>query len=230
MRDPITEVSGIDAIVFDLDGTLVDTLADIAAAMNRSLEALGLPPHAPERYRELIGEGVSKLVRAAAPDAPDASARWPALEAAFRARYGEALVVESRPYPGVPELLDALAARGVPVAILSNKPDPMTRRVVAEVLPRWRFGAVLGQRPDHPRKPDPAGALEVASALGVPPGRCAMVGDTAIDMQTAAAAGMRPIGVAWGFRPSELAAAGAELTVEHPGALVTWFERCNALR
>ena len=206
------------AALFDLDGTLADTLADIGGAMNHALAALGLPGHDLESYRRFVGEGVEMLAGRALP--PDRQALSPALIERYSARYAETLVKRSVPYPGIPELLDALVGRGVALAVLSNKPDPATQAIMASLFGRWQFAVVAGRRPDVPRKPDPTGALAVAARLGVAPSDCAFIGDTAIDMRTAIAAGMVPVGVAWGFRPEELETAGALFVARAPEELL----------
>ncbi|MGO8970554.1 MAG: HAD family hydrolase [Myxococcaceae bacterium] len=205
------------AVIFDLDGTLVDSLADIAAAMNRSLAARGFPTHPLQAYRTFIGEGVQKLVERALPLA-DQAERAAVLEA-YQADYAKHLVESSSPYPGIPELLDALTARGMPMAVLSNKPDAPTRRLVEALFGRWPFRAVAGERPGVPRKPNPAGALELARAMDVAAAHVSFVGDTLVDVATARAAGMQPLGVLWGFRAREVAAAGVP-TVQHPSELL----------
>lgn len=201
------------AVIFDLDGTLADTLREIAVAMNQALTALGLPPHPVDAYRGFVGEGVGVLTARVL--GPDHAARAPELVTAYVAAY-ERILLDSPPYPGVPELLDALT---IPVAVVSNKPDAPTQRIVAHTFARWRFGAVLGARPELPRKPDAAMALEAARRLGVAPGECSFVGDTRIDVQTARAAGMRAVGVSWGFRGrGDLLE--ADLIIDHPGELL----------
>jgi phosphoglycolate phosphatase len=202
------------AALFDLDGTLVDSLADIAAAMNHALAGLGLPTHPVAAYRSFVGEGVEQLVRRALP--PGRDTLYGTLSERYLARYEEVLLDQTVAYPGISELLDALVARGVALAVLSNKPDRSTQRIVAKLFARWPFAAVAGRRPEVPRKPDPTGALEVATQLAVPPRECAFIGDTAIDMQTAVAAGMVPLGCAWGFRPEELLQAGACILARTP--------------
>jgi phosphoglycolate phosphatase len=204
-------------VIFDLDGTLVDSLGDIAAAMNRSLAARGFPTHPVDAYRTFIGEGVQKLAERALP--PGKQEEKAALLQAYQADYAENLLETSAPYPGIPELLDALSTRGIPMAVLSNKPDAPTRRIVETLLGRWRFQAVAGERPGVPRKPDPAAALELARAMDVAASAVAFVGDTLVDVFTARAAGMRPLGVLWGFRAQEVAASGVA-TVQHPGDLL----------
>ncbi|HUM10149.1 MAG TPA: HAD family hydrolase [Myxococcaceae bacterium] len=195
-------------VIFDLDGTLADSLADIAAAMNRTLQAHGFPLHPVSAYRTFVGEGVRKLVERALP--PGVEAVHEALVAAYQADYAEHLLDETRLFPGIAEVLDALAAAQVPVAVLSNKPDVPTRRLVDALCDRWEFRAVRGERPGVPRKPDPTSALLLADALAAPPDSVAFVGDTGVDMLTARAASMRPLGVLWGFRPKEVLASGAE--------------------
>ena len=208
-----------DAVVFDLDGTLADSLGDIGGAMNDALAALGLPPHSMAAYRLFVGEGVSMLARRAAPAFSPAQVER--LVEAYRARYAERIDLQTRPYPGVPQLLDALVAQRLPLAILSNKREDFTVELVRRLFSRWPFVVVRGERVGAPRKPDPTAALEISRALGVPPARCAFVGDTAIDILTAVASGMQPIGVLWGFRGSEeLLSAGATRLLAHPAELL----------
>ena len=141
---------------------------------------------------------------------------------ALREEYSRRWENNTRPYAGIPELLDHLNGMGFQMAILSNKLDHFTRIMVARLLPRWRFEPVFGARPAVPKKPDPAGALEIAEALRLPPDQFLYLGDTGIDMKTATAAGMAPVGVLWGFRPAdELRAQGARYLIEKPGDLVS---------
>lgn len=214
-----SEPGCLRAVLFDLDGTLVDSLADIAGSMNHTLARFGLPTHPEARYRVMVGEGLEVLARRAIPEE-----RWGLLEevlAEYRAHYAVHALDASRPYPGIAELLDGLAERHVPIAVLSNKRDDFTRAMVSALLGRWSFVQVLGERVGIPRKPDPSAALEIASALGVEPAACGFVGDTAIDMRTAVAAGMFPVGALWGFRGrEELVAAGARLLLSHPPELL----------
>jgi phosphoglycolate phosphatase len=195
-------------VIFDLDGTLADSLEDIAAAMNRTLAVHGFPLHPVSAYRTFVGEGVRKLVERALPPGTEAL-RDPFL-AAYQADYDEHLLDATRLFPGIPEVLDALSGAGVPVGVLSNKTDLPTRRLVDALCGRWKFGGVVGERPGVPRKPDPTSALALADVLGAPPESVAFVGDTAVDMVTARAASMRPVGVLWGFRPKDVLDSGAE--------------------
>jgi phosphoglycolate phosphatase len=210
-----------DAVLFDLDGTLLDTLADIAQAANEVLGRSGLPGHPPEAYRRFIGDGVAMLFRRALPPDRVEAGLVERCVATFDDTYGRCWDARTRPYDGIPELLDALAGRGLALAVLSNKPDDFTRRCAEAYLGRWPLRAILGQRPGVPRKPDPAGALEVADRLGIPAGRFLYVGDTSVDMETARRAGMHPVGVSWGFRPAEeLWASGAGAVIDHPAELL----------
>lgn len=213
------------AVIFDMDGTLLDTLTELAEAANAALATLGFPPHTYEAYRTFVGNGMDVLARRVLPEASrdeDTVARC--LEA-LRTIYGERYAYLSRPYPGIPRLLDALAERGVRMNVLSNKPDDFTRQMTERLLDRWRFEIVRGIRPGRPRKPDPAAALAVAADLGLPPARIVFMGDSNIDMLTAQGAGMFPVGVLWGFRSrEELVAGGARLLIDHPDQLLTLFD------
>jgi phosphoglycolate phosphatase len=201
------------AVIFDLDGTLADTLREIAVAMNQALTALALPPHPIDAYRGFVGDGVGVLAARAL--GAEHAARAPELVAAYIDAY-DRILLDSAPYPGVPELLDALT---IPFAVVSNKPDEPTQRIVAHTFGRWHFGAILGARPDLPKKPDPAMALEAARRLGVAPAECSFVGDTRVDVHTARAAGMRAVGASWGFRGrGDLLE--ADLIIDHPSELL----------
>jgi len=211
----------IRAAVFDLDGTLLDTLIDIGDTFNRVLEKRGLPPHPIEKYRDFIGDGAPRLVERALPE----HARTPEIIDQCLAEYLAGNLAMERPrampYDGIPELLDGLTRRGIKLAVLSNKSHPAATRSVIDLLDDWTFDAVFGLRENVPRKPDPAGAFEIAGKLAVPADRCLFIGDTATDMQTALAAGMVPVGVLWGFRPEEeLRQAGARYLIEHPSELM----------
>jgi phosphoglycolate phosphatase len=160
------------AVVFDLDGTLLDTLEDLADSMNAALAAEGYPMHPIEAYRYFVGNGIEALVCRTLPaEARDADT-LARTKAALEAEYGRRWNAKTRPYAGVPELLDELSRRQVPMAILSNKPESFTLLTVGELLARWSFAQVRGARPDIARKPDPAGALAIAVELGLDPAAC----------------------------------------------------------
>ncbi len=209
----------IGAIIFDLDGTLADTLDGIVDSLNSVLDEFGLPTHERDAFRRFIGDGVHKLVERALPDdkhhlAGDVLERYlPVL----MTHGGEA----SRPYEGADRLLDALAASGTPFSVLSNKPHEPTVDVVARLFGQWRFAEVAGAKPGVPIKPDPTVALALAQHMGVAPGDCAFVGDSDVDMETARNAGMIAVGAAYGLRGrAELQAAGAHHLIDAPDELL----------
>jgi phosphoglycolate phosphatase len=206
-------------LIFDLDGTLVDSLQGIAASLNQALTASGLPNHLPPVVRGFIGNGARILIQRAAP--ADASVDLlDTVEKAFKADYDTTWHDGTFVYDGITDLLETLQARGYPLAVLSNKPHPFTEAMVSELFPTIRFCSVLGQRPGIPHKPDPAGALEITSTLARQPGNCTIIGDSTMDIETARNAGMRAIAVTWGFHDRErLMAAGADLLVDAPGEL-----------
>jgi len=206
------------AIIFDLDGTLLDTLDDIANAANRVLSARGFPTHPNANYRTFIGEGVIRLMLRALPKSQKDEDTVQACVGAYVQEYGRTWNALTKPYPGVPELLDALVARRLKLAVLSNKPDHFTQQCVGELLANWDFDVVMGATDQFPRKPDPASASETAKRLGVPPSECLYVGDSGVDMQTARAAHMCAVGVLWGFRGrKELLKDGAQFLIKKPG-------------
>ncbi len=209
------------AALFDLDGTLLDTLADIADAANTVLDSLGFPTHPTQAYRWMVGAGVRELFQRALPGESRSEGLVERCTADFAEAYGRTWNVKTRPYDGVPELLGELAGRGIRMAVLSNKPDDFTKRCVGFYFPDGTFDHVLGQREGIPRKPDPAGALEIAGSMGIPAERFVYLGDTAVDIRTALAAGMYPVGALWGFRPrEELAGAGARALLRRPSDLL----------
>jgi phosphoglycolate phosphatase len=205
------------AVLFDLDGTLLDTLQDLADAANSALKEYGYPAHCIDAYRHFVGEGVLTLFRRALPG----DARHPEIIArcaeAFRNAYSRCWHVHTRPYEEIPELLGVISEHGLRLAVLSNKPQEFTSRCVREKLSQFEFEAVMGQRQEVPLKPHPAGASAIAECLAIPPERIAYLGDTGVDMETAVAAGMYPIGALWGFRSrEELEAAGAKAVIGRP--------------
>ena len=213
------------AVLFDLDGTLLDTLEDLADSMNEVLRGLGLPPHPTDAYQAFVGDGVETLVERALPVGARGATTIERGRRAMLEAYGRRWRRTTHPYPGVAALLDALVARPLPMAVFSNKPHEFTVLTVAEFLGSWPFAAVRGVGPRTPKKPDPAGALAIAEAIGIPPRDWLYVGDTDTDMRTARAAGMRAVGALWGFRGAEeLARAGAEALVERPAAILDLLE------
>ncbi len=208
------------AIIFDLDGTLLDTLEDLADSLNYVLEKEGLPTHTPEKYRFMVGNGLPTLVARALPEGLRIPAHVKPVLRQFIERYRQNLCVKTKPYAGIPEVLEALKKGGLRLAVLSNKAHPQALEVVAHYFPGC-FDLVLGLRPEAAAKPDPSGAREILRAFDLKPGQVLYVGDSDVDMETAVAAGLRPVGVAWGFRPrAELLAAGADVILETPADLL----------
>jgi phosphoglycolate phosphatase len=205
------------AVLFDLDGTLLDTLEDLADSTNAALRRMGFAEHPLAAYRYFIGDGMLNLVRRALPPEHCNEAAIAECVALMREEYGARWAVKTHPFAGIAELLDALVARGVAMAVLSNKPHEFTRLCVSRMLPRWPFQQVLGAQPSLPGKPDPAGALQISRQMGFAPQQFLYLGDTNTDMQTAVAAGMFPVGVTWGFRtPDELLRFGARALLTKP--------------
>jgi phosphoglycolate phosphatase len=209
------------AVLFDLDGTLLDTLEDLATAANRVLAARGLPVHPVDAFRTFVGDGLKTLVERILPEDQRSTERVLELVASFEEEYAQNWHERSVPYPGIAGLLDRLTAQGLRLSILSNKPDPFTRLCVRQLLPHWTFDPLLGQRPGVPKKPDPSAALEVARSLGLLPSEILYVGDSGVDMRTALSAGMDAVGVLWGFRTAdELRQAGAHHLIAQPEELL----------
>lgn len=218
METPRTGPRATRGVMFDLDGTLADTLQDLANAANHAIALHGRPPHPLTAYRHFVGQGVENLFRAAL-DTEDDALIMPCVER-FKAHLAAHQYDHSSPYDGVPELLDALVQRGVKIAVMSNKPDERTVEMVDTLFGRWRWDAVRGHRAGYAVKPDPTAALEIARELDVPPDAWAYVGDTRADMLTGTAAGFFTVGVTWGFRDEdELRTSGAHAIIHHPSEL-----------
>lgn len=210
------------AVLFDLDGTLLNSLEDLGNAVNRVLDRKGFQTHEPDIYRYFVGDGAAMLIRRALPKEKQNDDTVNDCLMAFLDDYGLNWKVKTKPYDGIPEMLDVLAARELKIAVLSNKPHDITKESVTELLSNWTFDVVLGQCESIPLKPDPAGALEVAKRLNIQPADFLYIGDTAIDMKTAIAAGMYPVGVLWGFRSAnELKKNGAQTLVKRPSEILS---------
>lgn len=206
-------------VIFDLDGTLLDTLEDLAAAGNHVLEHFNYPVHTVDEYRYFVGDGLQTLIDRIVPASVNQEDRDNCLQL-FRTFYGEHWHDRTEIYAGVETLLSTLKKAGRRLAILSNKPHDFTMMCAAHFFDKNLFELVLGQRPEVAKKPHPAGALEIARRTGAVPGSCIYVGDTKVDMTTGKAAGMFTIGVLWGFREAaELRENGADMLVKTPDDL-----------
>lgn len=209
-----------DGVIFDLDGTLLDSLQDIADAANRVLHSLGGPSYSVADYRYLVGDGVSMLFQRALPQcATDEELRVECMRR-FETAYSNCWKNHSKPYDGILELLILIRSTDLKLGILSNKLDPFTKKCASHFFPSISFDMVVGHSDRFPRKPDPSSALWMAETFELQPDRIAYVGDTNTDMKTAANAGFYAIGVSWGFRPeTELREHGARVVAHAPSDL-----------
>ncbi len=213
------------AVMFDLDGTLLDTLEDLAISLNSILEKHGYPTHSQNECRMLVGFGMKALVQSSLPEESRDDSIVEPLMKEMQVAYEKYWKVNSRPYEGISRLLDAIDRMGLKKAILSNKPDRFTQLCADQLLSPWRFDAVMGYREGYAHKPDPQGALLLAGIIGVDPTSILYVGDSGIDMRTAKASGMYPLGVLWGFRPEqELLDAGAAMLVSSPDEIIALLD------
>ncbi|MBQ2702254.1 MAG: HAD-IA family hydrolase [Alistipes sp.] len=203
--------------IFDLDGTLLDTIGDLAASCDAVMQMNGLPQHTTDEYRQMVGRGILRLVEAAIPEQMRLPEYVEKVRRDFVAYYLDHIDLHTHPYNGIPELINAMTERGVKIAVASNKFQAGTERLIRSFFPDVEFVAVLGQRVGVPLKPDPQIDLEIIEAAGVEPSETLHIGDSGVDMQTAHAAGVRAVGVTWGFRSrEELAESGADVIVDHP--------------
>ncbi len=211
----------IQAVIFDLDGTLLDTLEDLADSVNAVLAEQGFPVHPVEAYRYFVGDGAAVLIGRVLPEGQCDAAIQKTCLRRFREEYALRWKNKTLPYDGVLPMLARMQTLGLKLAVLSNKPHDATELCVRELLPGIQFDAVVGQVDGRPRKPDPAGALAIAEQLGVLPQEVLYLGDTATDMKTAVGAGMYPVGVLWGFRTGdELQTHGARSLITRPEDLL----------
>ena len=200
-------------VIFDLDGTLLNTIADLATSTNHALEACGFPTHPVSAYRYFVGNGIAKLFERALPEEERTAEQVARMRPLFLAHYDAHNTDCSCPYPGIEALLATLQAHGVALAVASNKYQVATEKLVAHFFPGIAFVKVLGQREGIPTKPDPGIVEEIVAAAGVEKADVLYVGDSNVDMQTAQNGGVDACGVTWGFRPKE------ELAAYHPSLL-----------
>ena len=211
-------------VLFDLDGTLLDTIQDIADSVNEALSHLGFPVHGVEAYKSFVGDGREVLAVRALPVHHRDFATVTRLIELINEEYSKCWANNTLPYPGIPDLLDALTAKKIKMAVLSNKAHDSTEMMVSEMLPQWHFEAVVGASPSIAKKPDPTAALQIAQQLCIYPIEFIYLGDSDIDMKTAISADMYPVGALWGFRSAdELMAGGAKALIGHPSELLTFI-------
>jgi phosphoglycolate phosphatase len=210
-------------VIFDLDGTLANTLADIAGSMNRVLHKHGFPTHRIQDYKYLIGRGLENLVSSSLPSEHRQDSLVADCLTAMADDYRHNCLVKTRLYDGIEALLGNLLAKGIKMGIFSNKADELTQIIVRSLLPSFPFQKIIGARPDIAKKPDPAGALLISREMGIEPENIIYMGDSDVDMITATKAGMLAVGVLWGFRTgAELKENGASVLLKSPGELLTW--------
>lgn len=212
------------AVIFDLDGTLLDTLEDLSDSMNLVLESMSLPVHPLGDYKVMVGKGMRNLVTSALPPDMRKTDLIDKCYSAMFEEYGRRWDVKTSPYEGIDHLLNSLCQKNIRMAILSNKLDLLTQLVVKKYLGSWDFEAVFGEREGVPRKPDPAGLIEIAGIMNLSPGDVLCIGDSGSDMTAAINAGMYPAGALWGFRGrEELISHGALRVFEKPVDLLELF-------
>lgn len=205
--------------IFDLDGTLINSLDDIAQSMNRALAFYGLNPHPAQAYKLFVGNGVKVLAQRAA---AQNSTKWEEVYAFYMEDYQKNSRVHTKPYEGIMEMLTSLCDQNIPVAVFSNKPHRDTLQVVKHFFPAVPFVAIRGQVEGIPVKPDPMGALLVAKEMNLDPKNIYYAGDSGVDMACATGANMVPVGVTWGFRDEkELTQNGASHIVHQPKELLS---------
>ncbi|MDR3270969.1 MAG: HAD family hydrolase [Peptococcaceae bacterium] len=212
-------------VTFDLDGTLIDSLEDIADSLNAVLEKNGFPLHDYSAYAQFIGDGMSMLIRRALPVEQRAAERIEDLLVELRREYQVRYLDKTKPFPGMTETLRVLSERGMKFAVLSNKFDDMTQKIVGELFPDISFDALIGTSETMPRKPDPTGARRIIQRMSVQPGEVIYLGDSGVDMQVAVRVGMFPVGALWGYRSeAELTAQGARRLIHRAPELIDIVE------
>jgi phosphoglycolate phosphatase len=217
------------AVIFDLDGTLLDTLEDIANSANNVLLENNFPTHNIDDYRNFVGDGLDMLITRVLPAEKRNDKIIRECVKAFREVYDRNWKIKTRLYDGVAEMLDELTAWNIKLAVLSNKPDDFTKKCVTEFFPQWTFDMVLGLHSGIPPKPDPTGAKQIVEHLNILPPHILYLGDTAVDMETATSSGMFPVGALWGFRSlEELKGNGAQAVIKQPQEILTLLSESSA--
>ncbi|CAD0001581.1 HAD family hydrolase [Flavobacterium salmonis] len=207
-------------IIFDLDGTLVNSLEDISDAMNSVLTSLNYPTHTYDTYQYFIGSGLRNLVSKALPASNNSDDQIEICFASMVNEYREVCTLKTKPYEGIVELLDNLALQNIKMAVFSNKADELTKKIASEIFPN-HFDAAVGLSTEALKKPNPFEAVEISKKWNLKPEEILFVGDSDIDMQTAVNANMFPVGVTWGYRTQEeLKNSGAKLVINSASELI----------
>lgn len=217
----------VKLLIFDLDGTLADTIFAIAAGMNLALREMGLPERTVEHVRSSIGDGARMLCRRMLPEKLFSDDELTdRLLVTYHRTYGETYLDTRENYPGISDAVRELKRRGYLLAVLSNKQDPYVKNLIAGLFPDGEFSLAFGDKTGRPRKPDPTGATELCSALGIPASQAVMIGDGETDVRVAAAAGLAGcVTVSWGYRPMDkLLEAGADTVIDSADELLDIFK------
>lgn len=215
-------------VIFDLDGTLLNTIADLGNSTNFALKKLGYPIHDIPSYRFRVGNGINKLFERALPEEERTEANILNVRKLFMEYYNEHCTDHTYPYPGIPSLLNSLQERGVLVAVASNKYQEASSKLICHYFGHIPFVAVFGQRDGVERKPNPAVVFEIMNVAGVGADEVLYVGDSGVDMETALNAGVTACGVTWGFRPeSELQKFDPAYMVNSPEAILSLLDKEN---
>lgn len=218
----------IKTVLFDLDGTLLNTIDDLADAGNWVCRQKGWPTFSVEQYKRMVGNGIPKLVERFSPESCRSPEELADTLAQFSARYAAHKEDKTAPYPGIPELLDTLRAQGIQCAVFSNKADTFCGDIICHYFGTGRFDAVRGNRPGVPVKPDPAGLYALMDQLGADPAATLFVGDSDVDILTGHNAGLPAMGALWGFRGrAELTAAGADALATVPEDIWAYIRERN---
>lgn len=209
------------AVLFDLDGTLIDSLDDLAESSNYALLRIGYPVHEVEKYKYFVGDGVMKLMERILPEGKKTAQEIDRILKIYIDYYTEHSFDKTKPYEGITEMLTQLRRRGISCAVVSNKPDAQSKMIIEKFFGSGIFDVVAGNTKDYPTKPAPDIVIKTLKEIGVQPEETLFVGDTGVDMLTARNSGCVPVGVTWGFRPKEeLISYGAAHIIDSPTRLL----------
>lgn len=211
------------AIIFDLDGTLLNTLGDLSDSINRILINEGFPDHNEEEIQSFIGHGSKSLIYNALPTDKRDNYSVQNYYESFLVDYNQNYYKKTYPYEGVIEMLGEITKQGIAMTVLSNKPESLVKKCINKLLSDWKFDIIIGSNDSLPLKPDPAGALFISEKLNIPPAEFLFLGDSVVDIQTALSAGMFSIGALWGFQPNDLIGCDAHALINHPMEIIKYL-------